>query len=441
MAAQNQEGETMSKRISFWLVWLAWVLFLVITLLTELLKVKNASFALLDDIFYDLVLLIFIAVGAFIASHRPENPIGWIICATTLIWSLSEAAIEYGVYSLITAPGSLPVGVFVSLIGAVGRSIGWFLILTFLLLLFPNGHLPSSRWRPLAWLIAGLLVADSFTLLFDPTPFTNVDSSLAGIQNPLGISGTSALFDHFNTLVNLLLFATAVACIASVFVRFRRAKGDERQQLKWLAYGTVLSLFVIVAIIVSIFTNVDLGFLSSALFYLPLLIISISAGIAIMRYGLYNIDILINRTLVYGVLTGLLALIFFGLVFILQSLIRALTGQISQTPVAIVVSTVVIYALFQPLRRRIQQVIDRRFYRRKYDAAKTLEAFSATLRNEVDLGQLREHLLNVVQETMQPAHVSLWLRSPPKQERGPEVSIAAPLALDEGQTRAEGAQL
>jgi hypothetical protein len=301
--------------------------------------------------------------------------------------------------------------------------------------------LPSSRWRPLAWLIAGLLVADSFTLLFDPTPFTNVDSSLAGIQNPLGISGTSALFDHFNTLVNLLLFATAVACIASVFVRFRRAKGDERQQLKWLAYGTVLSLFVIVAIIVSIFTNVDLGFLSSALFYLPLLIISISAGIAIMRYGLYNIDILINRTLVYGVLTGLLALIFFGLVFILQSLIRALTGQISQTPVAIVVSTVVIYALFQPLRRRIQQVIDRRFYRRKYDAAKTLEAFSATLRNEVDLGQLREHLLNVVQETMQPAHVSLWLRSPPKQERGPEVSIAAPLALDEGQTRAEGAHL
>ena len=431
----------MSKRISFWLVWLAWVLFLVITLLTELLKVKNASFALLDDIFYDLVLLLFVTVGAFIASNRPKNPIGWIICATSLIWSLSNFALEYGVYSLITAPGSLPVGVFVSLFGGVGRSIGWFLIITFLLLLFPNGHLPSSRWRPLAWLIAGLLVADSFTLLFDPTPFTNVDSSLAGIQNPLGISGTSALFDHFNTFVNLFLFATAVACIASVFVRFRRAKGDERQQLKWLAYGTVLSLLVIVAIIVSIFTNVDLGFLSSALFYLPLLIISISAGIAIMRYGLYNIDILINRTLVYGVLTGLLALVFFGLVFILQSLIRALTGQISQTPVAIVVSTVVIYALFQPLRRRIQQVIDRRFYRRKYDAAKTLEAFSATLRNEVDLGQLREHLLNVVQETMQPAHVSLWLRSPPKQERGPEVSIAAPLALDEGQTRAEGAQL
>ena len=412
MAAQNQEGETMSKRIGFWLAWLTWVLFLVIRFFTDLLTLKNAPSELLGGIFYDLVLLIFITVGAFIASHRPKNPIGWIICAATLIWALSDLALEYGVYGLITSPGSLPLGVFVSLFGAVGRSIGWFLIITFLLLLFPNGRLPSSRWRPLAWLIAVLLVADPFTFLFDPTPFINVDSRLAEVQNPLGISGTSALFVHFNTLVNLVLFATAVACIASVIVRFRRARGDERQQLKWLAYGTVLSLLIIVAIIVFIFTNVNSGFLPSAFFYLPPLIISISAGIAILRYRLYNIDILINRTLVYGVLTGLLALIYFGLVFILQSLVRALTGQISQTTVAIVVSTVVIYALFQPLRRRIQQVIDRRFYRQKYDAAKTVEAFSATLRNEVDLNQLREHLITVVQETMQPAHVSLWLREP-----------------------------
>jgi len=417
MAVQIQEGETMSKRISFWLAWLMWVLFLVITFCTELLSVKNASFDLLGDIFFDFVLLIFITIGAFIASHRPKNPIGWIICAASLIWVLSDFSLEYGVYSLITAPGSLPFGVFVSLIGAVGRSIGWFLIITFLLLLFPNGHLPSSRWRPLAWIIAGLLVAEPFTLLFDPTPFINVDSRLAGVQNPLGISGTSALFDHFNTLVNLFLFATAVACIASVIVRFRKARGDERQQLKWLAYGTVLSLLIIAAIIVLTFANVGGGFLPSALFYLPLLIISISAGIAIMRYRLYNIDILINRTLVYGLLTGLLALIYFGLVFILQSLVRALGGQISQTPLVIVGSTLVIAALFQPLRRRIQQVIDRRFYRRKYDAAKTVEAFSATLRNELDLSQLREHLITVVQETMQPTHVSLWLRPPDRDKK------------------------
>ena len=407
----------MSKRVSFWLAWLAWVLFLVIRLFTDLLTFKNASSDLLSGIFYDLVLLIFITVGAFIASRRPKNPIGWIICAAALIWALSDFALEYGAYSQITAPESLPFGVFVSLIGAVGRSIGWFLVITFLLLLFPNGHLPTSRWRPLAWIIAGLLVVDPFTFVFDPTPFINIDPRLAGVQNPLGISGTSALFDHFNTLVIVGLFATAVACIVSVIVRFRRAKGDERQQLKWLAYGTSMSLLIILIIIVYMFTNVDIGPLSGVLFYLPLLIISISAGIAIMRYRLYNIDILINRTLVYGVLTGLLALIYFGLVFILQSLVRALTGQISQTPIVIVGSTLVIAALFQPLRRRIQQVIDRRFYRRKYDAAKTVEAFSATLRNELDLSQLREHLITVVQETVQPTHVSLWLRKPERDNK------------------------
>jgi hypothetical protein len=419
MAAQTLVGETMSKRISFWLPWLMWVLFLVITFFNELLTFKDTpstSFGdILGDILFDLVLLIFITVGAFIASHRPQNPIGWIICAAAFIWALSDLALAYGVYALITAPGSLPFGVFVSLLGAVGRGFAWFPIITYLLLLFPNGHLPSSRWRPLAWLIAGLLVAYPFTLLFDPTPFINVDSRLAAVQNPLGISGTSALFDHFNTFVIVGLFASAVACIVSVILRFRRAKGDERQQLKWLAYGTIVSLLIIITIIVFIFTTPNGG--PGALFYLPVLIITISAGIAILRYRLYNIDMLINRTLVYGLLTALLALIYFSLVFILQSLVRAFGGQISQTPLVIVGSTLVIAALFHPLRRRIQQVIDHRFYRRKYDAARTVEAFSATLRNEVDLNQLRDHLISVVQETMQPAHVSLWLRQPERDNK------------------------
>jgi hypothetical protein len=410
MAAQTQEGETMSRRISFWLAWFAWVLYLVITLLTVLLKLKNAPSELLSDLFNALVLLIFITVGAFIASRRPENPIGWIFCTGTLIWALSVLALDYGVYSLITAPGSLPGGVLVSLFGAVARGIGWYLIMTFLLLLFPNGHLPSSRWRPLAWLIAGLLVAYTITLLLDPNPFMNVDTRLATVRNPLGISGASNLFDQFSSLILLVLLATVVACIASVIVRFRRARGDERQQLKWLAYGTVLSLLIVGVIVIFVFANIDTGPLSSTLFYLAVLSIPISAGIAILRYRLYNIDILINRTLVYGALTALLALIYFGLVFILQSLVRALTGQFSQTPLVIVGSTLVIAALFQPLRRRIQAIIDRRFYRRKYDAVKTLAAFSTTLRQEVDLDQLREQLVAVVQETMQPSYVSLWLR-------------------------------
>ena len=411
----------MSNRISFWLAWLMWVLFLVITFFSELLSFKNTPAMspgdIIGNIFFDLVILVFFTVGAFIAFHRPQNPIGWIICATALIWVFSDFALEYAVYSLITAPGSLPFGVFVGVLGAIGKGIAWFPIITLLLLLFPDGHLPSPRWRPLAWLIIGLLIANPFTFLFDPTPFLNSDQRLLAVQNSLGIPGTSALFDHLNTLDNLALFACAVACIVSVIIRFRRAKGDERQQLKWLAYGTIISLLILVLIIVLIFSNVTEGFLSSLLFYLPPLIISFSVGIAILRYRLYNIDILINRTLVYGVLTALLALIYFGLVFILQSLVRAFGGQISQTPLVIVGSTLVIAALFQPLRRRIQQVIDRRFYRRKYDAAKTVEAFSTTLRNELDLDQLHEHLIKVVQETMQPAHVSLWLRKPERDNK------------------------
>lgn len=411
----------MSKRIVFWLPWLILVLFLIITFLSELLTFKNTPSMspgdILGDIFFDLVILVFFAVGAFIASHRPQNPIGWIICAAALIWVLSDFALEYAVYSLITAPGSLPFGVFIGLLGTVGRGFAWFPIITFLLLFFPDGHLPSPRWRPLAWLITGLLIAYPFTLLLDPTPFVNSDQRLAAIQNSPGIPGTSDLFDHLQTLVTVGLFASAVACIVSVIIRFRRAKGDERQQLKWLAYGTFMSLIILVVIIILTFSNVNSGFAPSLLFYLPPLIISISVGIAIMRYRLYNIDIIINRTLVYGILTALLALIYFGLIFILQSFVRAVTGQISQTPLVLVASTLLIYAMFRPLRNRIQQVIDRRFYRRKYDAAMVVEAFSATLRNELDLHELHEHLISVVQETMQPKHVSLWLRQPDRDNK------------------------
>ena len=161
-----------------------------------------------------------------------------------------------------------------------------------------------------------------------------------------------------------------------------------------------------------------------------LLLIPISIGFSIFRYRLYDIDLLINRTLVYGTLTVLLALLYFGLIFVLQSLFQGLFHQ--NNAVAIVVSTIVIYAVFQPLRHRIQQFIDRRFYRSKYDAARTLEAFSATLRNEVDLGQLRENLLNVVQDTMEPAHVSLWLRSPQRHTEEPLRRVGKPTTVEKG---------
>jgi hypothetical protein len=195
----------------------------------------------------------------------------------------------------------------------------------------------------------------------------------------------------------------------------------QRQQIKWVVFASTIvvgevSVASLLSLLPSYFPALGLltqlhDLVRSITPILPVLF-PLSIGIALLRYRLWDIDLIINRTLVYGSLTGLLALVYFGLVIALQSVVHALTGQVSQSPVAIVASTLAIAALFQPLRRRIQSIIDRRFYRRKFDAAKTVEAFSATLRNEVDLSQLSEHLITVVQQTMQPTHLSLWLRPP-----------------------------
>jgi hypothetical protein len=395
-----------SKRIAFWLAWFTWIFYVVIAIVTLLFQMKNAPSEWLSDIFGALVLFAFATVGALIASRRPQNPIGWIFCLGTLFSALGNFLLEYAVYTLITVPGSLPAGAWMGVFGGWTRGIGWFLLLTFLLLLFPNGHLPSPRWRPLARLIVGLLIAYTITIL--PAPFSSWDTRLATVRNPIGIAGAADLLNVLTTLILLGLFATSIACIVAVVLRFRRARGEERQQLKWFAYGMALSILMLIVIVILMFSTVNGA--PGTLFYLALVCIPISAGIAMLRYRLYDIDVLINRTLVYGSLSALLALLYFGLIFALQSLLQ---GKFTQNNgVVIVVSTLAIAALFQPLRRRIQQIIDRRFYRRKYDAARTLAAFSATLRNEVDLSQLSEHLLMVVEETMQPAHVSLWLRQP-----------------------------
>lgn len=289
--------------------------------------------------------------------------------------------------------------------GGWAGGMGWYLMLTFLLLLFPNGRLLSPRWRPLAWLIAGLLVAYTITTLLAPTNPNQSNARLATVHNPMGIAGADDLFNVLTALLPLVLFATIIPCIVAVVLRFRRARGDERQQLKWFAYGMTLSILMLIVILILVFFSTANG-APGAFFYLAVVCIPISAAIAMLRYRLYDIDVLINRTLIYGMLTAVLALAYVISILILQYLLSGFTKG-SQLP--IVGSTLVIAVLFQPLRGRIQGIIDRRFYRSKYDAARTLAAFSARLRSEVDLQQLSEHLLAVVQETMQPTHVSLWL--------------------------------
>jgi hypothetical protein len=355
--------------------------------------------------------LAFSTIGAIIVSHRPEHPIGWLFCVMGLLASIDHFCGEYAIYALLAHPGALPAGEA----GAWVRSWVWDVYIgvgMFLVLLFPDGRLPSRRWRPFAWSVATVVFLSAITLAFSPEP---VDG-LGPIENPLGIESLGFFAREVDVVavVEALLFIPLASVAAgSVLVRLRRSRGVERQQIKWFAYAeVVLLLGTITAYTISEASGVP-WWVPSVGFLLTMVGIAgwaIGVAIAILRHRLYDIDLLINRTLVYATLTVSLLTVYFGGIVVLQRLFVLLTGQEEQPQLSIVVSTLVIAALFTPLRRRIQTFIDRRFYRRKYDASKTLEAFSAKLRNETDLDALSEDLVGAVRETMQPAHVSLWLR-------------------------------
>jgi hypothetical protein len=241
-----------------------------------------------------------------------------------------------------------------------------------------------------------------------------IGGDVPGIVNPLGIEALRSLdrVPQIDIILPVLLITIVLCSVASLVVRFRRSSGEERQQMKWLTYA-VAAAFATLLLEKSLPADSAWNPAVDSLDNLVGVGLPVAVGIAILKYRLYDIDIIINRTLVYGSLTVMLGLIYFGGVATTQALFRALTGQEQQPQLAVVVSTLAIAALFMPLRRRIQSFIDRRFYRRKYDARKTLEAFSAKLRNETDLDALSEDLVGVVRETMQPAHASLWLHSDP----------------------------
>jgi hypothetical protein len=273
-------------------------------------------------------------------------------------------------------------------------------LMVFLLLLFPTGRLPSSRWQPFAWgSVVVILVA---VILTASTPLPSSGSEIR------------ASFEEPPSPIQFSVLLLGLVAAVSVVVGRRNARGVERQQIKWLLYAAPISFFgssLKIAVVYFIQLEGPWGlWISYILVAVGGLSGPIAIGVAILRYRLYNIDVLINRTLVYGSLTALLAAVYFGGVTATQAIVRVLTGQEQQPQLVVVASTLVIAALFNPLRRRIQSVIDRRFYRKKYDARKTLEAFSATLKDETDLKALSDDLVGVVRETMQPAHVSLWLR-------------------------------
>ncbi len=322
-------------------------------------------------------------LGGLIASRRPRNPYGWVWLVFGLGLALQLLAESYAAYALVVDPGSLPAPRTISRVLGLGGPLA-LAFAPFLLLLFPTGDLPSRRWRPLAWAAATAGTALLTLNLFFASP-----DKVGGTVTAMTVAAASTIF--------VVLALSAL----SLVVRYRRTGGVERQQLKWFALAAVVAASSLVGqLLGEALWNLLIAATNTALY--------VAVGVAILRYRLYDIDLLINRTLVYGSLTVTLALVYFGGVVGLQSVFRVLTGQ--ESTLAVVASTLVIAALFNPLRRRVQAFVDRYFYRRKYDAAKVLAAFNARLQDETDLDALGNDLARVARETMQPEHLSLWLR-------------------------------
>ncbi|MGH3087446.1 MAG: hypothetical protein ACRDSJ_09035, partial [Rubrobacteraceae bacterium] len=333
---------------------------------------------------------------------------GWLWLGLGLGLAVAGFAQSYAAYALVAQPGSLPIPRTVgTLVAGIGWTI-WVVLTPLALLLFPTGRPSSRRWRFLVWTIVSVGAA---TLVAGP--FIPGQSGFAPIENPFSVGGVVGraitAVGYGGVLIILTCFIPAAL---SLVFRYRRADGVERQQLKWFALGAV---FVVAEFSAQFFYEAP-GAWDAVTEVLPLAVLYAAVGVAILKYGLYDIDRIINKTLVYGGLTIFLALVYLGVVVSLQYAFRALTGSESQ--LAVVASTLVIAALFVPLRRLVQNVVDRRFYRKKYDAKETLAAFGARLRNETDLGALSEDLVAVVRETVQPEHASLWLK-PPGDRPGP----------------------
>jgi hypothetical protein len=402
-AAQRSSGSggRLSPRAAAWTAWSLWTVVVVLTILTMILVVVTRSVPRSPYDQWQLIWLrmlgdlAFTTVGLIIASRRPANPLGWLLLAFGLSLSANEFLRACAEYTLFYRPGTLPAGLFIAW---VSTWIWAFIypILPFVFLLFPDGQLPSPRWRPFAW-VAGLV--NGLFLLIVPFRAGGLEY-FPTILNPVGIPAlTEAVFALFAFATFIIILLAAI----SLPVRFRRARGDERQQLKWVAFAAVL--LGIVLIVAPIWASPVVSVILSTLAFTCL---TAAIAVAILKYRLYDIDRLINRTLVYGLLTALLVAVYAGLVLILGQLFGGLGAEPPSWTVA--GATLAVAALFQPARRRIQAVVDRRFNRRKYDAAKTIDAFGARLREQVDLDTLSAELLAVVDHTMQPTTASLWLR-------------------------------
>jgi hypothetical protein len=370
-----------------------WTTTLLFVAMTQILVWLEPHGAILESALSGVVLLIFSSVGLIIVQRLPQNRVGWVFSVGTVLWAGGGFLLEYAGLARSAGHHALQGALASAMAGGSARAVGWTVMIMFLPLLFPTGRLPSGRWQPVAWLIALLLLLQILAGVVAPNP---MDDRFAAIHNPVAIAAASHLVD----LTIFVSLGLVIVCAAAIAVRYGRSTGIERQQIKWFGVGAAIP---IVTVALAFFFP-----LPSVAWEESIAAIPIATVIAILRYRLYDLDVLINRTLVYGSLTLSLGAVYIGGVVGLQALARAVTGQSSDITVA--VATLAVAALFNPWRRRLQRFIDRRFYRRKYDAARILAGFSTQLRDEVELDLLAHDLAAVLTETVQPASLALWLR-------------------------------
>jgi hypothetical protein len=392
----------------------AWLAALVLAVVSLVLLALGSSGIASDNSPRWLVAMVYLAnlslptVGALVTVRRPGNPIGPLLLMAGLSVFAWVSSSGYATYALAIRP-DLPGGVIALWLSGWTPMPYAYALLDFVPLLYPDGRFLSQRWRVIGWLAGALLVVQSVGVAFGRPVLQSGTSVGTTSPNPLAVAGLAPIDALFTRTLGVPLgFAFLAISWAAVVIRFRRSRGVERLQIKWFLYA----VGVVVVAFATLFPLAFVGnVISSDIFFFTFMfsftLIPLSIGVAILRYRLYDIDQLINRTLVYGVTTGAIAVTFFGGIVLLPALLRPI---ISGSEVAVAVSTLVSFALFQPLRVRVQQAVDRRFYRSRYDAARTLDEFGVRLRDEVALDAVRADLLDAVRDTVQPTHASVWLR-------------------------------
>jgi hypothetical protein len=408
----NRLGERTLRRVA-WTGWWFFVGALVASGMVELADDSAdevTSTTIVSAAAFAFVIGTFPVSGLLVLRRQPRNSVGWLLLAVGDIWAVGAVGDTYATYGLTIEPGSLPLAAA----GATVSNAIWAPALgvmsTFLLLQFPDGRLPGPRWRPLARFSGGVIIALTALLLVSPGEL--MEGPLSGEQNPLGVDALRPVADVMLAALLLALTSCIVASAWSLVVRFRRSRGIQRQQLKWMTTaGSVMAL--------AFFTNTLLSMPYSQatepgwlivfnnLAFATWALMPAAIAAAVLKHGLYDIDLVVNRALVYGSLTALLAGVYLGSVLLLQLVLRPLTEQ---SDLAVAASTLAVAGLFGPARRRIQVAVDRRFYRHRYDAVRTVAEFSSRLRREIDLDTIGGDLVRIVADAVQPTDVTLWLR-------------------------------